>query len=439
VALWKAAYEQSRASAPAFEDTAGVSISSPAGRRGLPPSINVFDMQSRREEKMQERPAIAAAAEIRPQRYPDASAQDLYSMVIEKLFDEYDLKPGDIDGVLAPPLRMTTDSPNIYNHEKLAIDLGISPRLSATINAGGATYGLMVQYAALAIAAGKADAVLCIAAGEFPKMDAKAIERVMRFCCDPSFEVPYGPAIPALYAQYATRYMHEFGITSRDLAAVSITARKWALRNPDAITHEKGEITIEDVIASQMIASPFHYLDCSIPTAGGGAVLVTSAARAKRITRQPAYILGTGEYHGYGYVSQNPDLTQCGAGLAAREAFRQSGLTPREIDHAQLYDAFTICPIMLLEDIGFAERGAAPELFHSGAAAPGGVFPINTYGGLIAYGHTGDASGMSMIVEGARQVMGRARNPQVKSDNVLIHVYGGMMSEHCTLILGRNL
>ncbi|MFY9328185.1 MAG: thiolase family protein [Georgfuchsia sp.] len=387
---------------------------------------------------MNNRPAIAAAVEIRPGRYPACSNFDFYRQAIAKLLADYSLNPGDIDGIFAPPLEMTTLTPKIFTHEMLANELGITPRVSLTMNAGGATYGYMVQYAAMSIAMGKADAIICIGTGKFPKVDPETARVMMRQVCDPSFEYPYGPVIPGLYGQYATRYMHEYGVTSEDMAAVSVTARKWAQKHPDAITNGKGEISIQDVLDSRPIASPFHYLDCSIPCDGGGAVLVASETVARRIAGQPAYLLGMGEFHGHGNVSQNPDLTSCGAARSGSDAFRMSGLTPADIDHAQLYDAFSICPLMLLEDLGFAPRGHAAELFHSGRAAPGGNFPVNTYGGLIGFGHTGDASGMSMIVEGALQVMGRAGARQVKADCALVHCYGGMLAEHSTLILGRN-
>ncbi len=382
-------------------------------------------------------PAIAAATEIEPGRYPELSSVELYLRVIERLLFEWGLKAAEIDGLLAAPLDMATPSPKIFSHERLAEELGLHPRLGVTMCAGGATYGYMIQYAALAIAAGRAEAVLCVGAGKFGKMSPDIAETMIKSICDPEFEYPYGPVIPAFYAQYASRYMHEFGVTAADMAVVSVTNRKWARKHPAALTRFKPEITVEEVLASRMIASPFHYLDCSIPCEGGGAVLVTTGARARQISAQPAYLLGMGEYHGHGFVSRNPNLVDAGAARSGVEAFQRAGIAPSEIDHAQIYDAFSINPLMFLEDLGFAGRGKAAEFFHSGRAAPGGDFPVNTYGGLIGYGHDGDASGISMIVEGALQVMGRASGRQVKADTALVHTYGGMMAEHFTMILGR--
>jgi len=383
-------------------------------------------------------PAIAAAVELRPGRYPGKSTQQLYRDAVTALLEEVPQARPHLDGLLTPPREMGGPHPDTFFHEKLMEELGITPRLSVMLNAGGATYGYMVQYAALAISAGMAEAVLCVGAGRFEKMSPSTAAQMVRNACHEDFEFVYGAAIPALYAQYATRYLHDTGLGEADLAAVSVSARAWALRNPAAITHGKGPITVEDVLASRMIASPLRYLNCSIPCDGGGAVLVTNRRLARELTDQPAYILGMGQHHGHGYVSQSPNLAPVGIAESGQAAFAMSGLSPSDIQHAQLYDAFSFNPLMLLDKLGFATSKEAAEWFHSGRTSPGGDFPVNTYGGLIGYGHTGDASGMSMLVEGARQVMGADSGRQVAAETALIHTYGGMLAEHCTLILGRE-
>jgi acetyl-CoA acetyltransferase len=383
-------------------------------------------------------PAIAAAVELTPGRYPATSTHQLYRDAISALLTEVHIPAGRVDGLLAPPRDMGGPAPDTFFHEKLLEELDITPRLSMMVNAGGATYGYMVQHAALAISAGMAEAVICVGAGKFEKMSPSSAAQMVRNACQEDFEFLYGAVIPALYAQYATRYMHDTGVDAADLAAVSVSARAWALHNPQAITHTKGGITVDDVLSSRMIASPLHYLDCSIPCDGGGAVLVTSGDLARELTDQPAYVLGMGQHHGHGYVSQSPDLRPVGIAESGEAAFRMSGLGRSDISSAQLYDAFSFNPLVLLDHLGFTKSGGAAEWFHSGRTSPGGDFPINTYGGLIGYGHTGDSSGMSMLVEGARQVMGREPDRQVPADTALVHTYGGMMAEHCTLILGRQ-
>lgn len=385
-------------------------------------------------------PAIAAATELRPGRYPEFDALNMYEAVLSAFLEKWPLDRSLVDGLLAAPAGMAVaQTPDIFTHETLADSLGIHPTFSETLNAGGATYGFMAQRAAWAVSNGLANAVLCVGAGKFPKVGAGGGEAMARMVSHPDFEFIYGSFIPALYALAATRHMHERGTTREQLASVAVSARQWALLHPDALMRDRGPITTADVIASRPIADPFHLLDCSIPCEGGAAFVVARGEIARSLTPQPAYLLGAGEYHDHGPVSSARDFATMGAGEAARRAFRVCGLKPADIRVAEIYDAFTINPIMFLEETGLVPAGRGGAFFLDGEGASGGRLPVNTYGGLLSFGHTGDASGMSMIVEGALQVMGLAGQRQVaNAELALIHSYGNMMSEHSTLILGRE-
>lgn len=390
---------------------------------------------------MSTHPAIAAATEIRPGRYPQYDEVDLHRLVLQKFFQDWPhVSPRDLDGVLAAPTALLGDGrPEVAMHEILYDELRIHPVMAETMYAGGATYALMVQRAVVAIQNERANAILCITAGKFPSVRAGAGERTAQIASHPDFEYIYGAYIPAIYALVATRYMHEYGITSTHLARVAVAERQWALLHPDALMREKGLLSVEDVLASRMIATPFHLFDCSVPCEGGAAVLVTSETLAKRINPQPAYVMGTGEYHSDRYISQRQDFSVFGSQMAGSQAFTASGLTPKDVRVLELYDSFTINPLIYLEDLGMCGRGESGSLVMEGRIDPGGDIPVNTYGGLLSFGHTGDASGMSMVVEGALQTMGAAGARQVEDANVvLVHTHGGMMSEHATLILGRH-
>jgi acetyl-CoA acetyltransferase len=385
-------------------------------------------------------PAIAAATEIRPGRFPELDVLDLYERVVRALLEQWRLDPSIVDGLLVAPAGMALGTgAQIFVHENLADSLGLQPIFAETLNAGGATYAVMASRAALAIAAGRANAVLCVGAGKFPSVGSGGAEAMARMVSDPDFEFIYGTFIPALYALAARRHMHERGTTREALAAVAVSSREWALGHPDAIMRSKGPLTIGDVLASRPIAEPFHLLDCSVPCEGGAAFLVARGDVAHAIVAQPAYIRGFGEHHDHGPISQSRDFAAMGAAVAARQAYESAGLAPSDVRVAEIYDAFTINPIMFLEETGLAPAGGGSRLFLDGRAAPGGRFPVNTYGGLLSFGHTGDASGMSMVVEGALQTMGCAGERQIPdADVVLVHTYGGMMAEHCTLILARE-
>lgn len=379
---------------------------------------------------------IAGAYEIPPRRYPEKSTLDLFRMVLKGALAEWRLRPEDVDGLLTTTGGDITGH-DTYIHGRLISELGIKAAIAETMNLGGGSHQAMVNRAAMAIAEGRANAVICISAGKMMRPGVGAAEVMVRAISDPSLEVPYGSWIAGLYGLVANRFMYERGATAEDLARVAVSARKWALLNPEARQHNAGALTIEDVLASRMVVSPFHYLDCSLPSDGGGAVLVTRADLGEKWAERPAYIKGYGEYHPRGTLTDQGSLIDTGAMVSGAKAFAEAGLTPQDIDVAQLYDAFSSTPLLLLENLGFCKPGGAAAFVRSGAIDPGGSLPVNCYGGLMSYGHTGEASGMSLLVAAARQALGTAGPVQVdNARNVLVHAYGGIMFYHTTMILG---
>jgi acetyl-CoA acetyltransferase len=363
----------------------------------------------------------------------------LLERIVERFLSDWPaLSPGMIDGLLAPPAFIAgAGNTNTYIHQRLAGRLGIQPRFAETLNAG-ATYGAMVSRAVLAIEAGLCNAVLCVGVGKFPSVhaDGAAISTLVG---DPEFELCYGASIPAMYAMIAQRFMHLRGTTRDQLSAVAISAREWALTNPDAYMHGRGPLAPADIPASRPIATPFHRLDCSVPCEGGGALLIVKGASVDQGSTPAAYIAGIGETHYHAPVSEIAEPTATGLAECAQQAFEMSGLSPKQISIAQLYDAFAITPIMQLEEFGFVEPGAGGEFFESGATGPGGTLPVNTFGGLLSFGHTGDASGISFLIEAAQQVMGLAGKRQIDNvDTALVHTYGGILTDNVTVILRRE-
>ncbi|MCV7120581.1 thiolase family protein [Mycobacterium nebraskense] len=378
--------------------------------------------------------------ELPPGKYEGHDGAGMQELVLRRFLQSHSLGPRDVDGLLVCPSGMASGAgADIFVHERLNDVLGIRPRFCETVNVGGATYTIMLSRAALAISAGLANAVLCIGAGKFPKVGRGGGANAMaRMISHPDFEYPYGSFIPALYALAATRHMAERG-TSRDaLAAVAVSSREWALRHPDALMRNAGPLTVEMVLASRPIAWPFNLLDCSVPCEGGAVFLVAHGDRAREITDQPAYVLGFGEHHDHGNITHTSDFATMGASVSARAAFEMADLSPSDVQVAELYDAFTINPILLLEETGLVAAAKGGHFFLDGRGAPGGDLPVNTYGGLLSFGHTGDASGMSMLIEAARQVMGKAADRQVSAEIALVHTYGGMMADHSTVLLGRT-
>jgi acetyl-CoA acetyltransferase len=253
------------------------------------------------------------------------------------------------------------------------------------------------------------------------------------------FENPFGLAGPPTgYALAAARHMHEFGTTSEQLAEVAVATRKWAQLNPRAIMRDP--LTVADVLSSRMISWPLRLLDCCLVTDAGGAVVVTSAERARDCAKKPVYVLGTGEASTHVMVSQMPDFARWDAArMAGERAFAMAGVTHADVDVAELYDAFTIVPIMALEALGFCREGEGGAFIGGGRTAPGGDFPMNTNGGGLSYTHSG-MYGMFTLVEAVRQLRGECGERQVADCRIaLCHGLGGMFSAAATLIAGTEV
>jgi acetyl-CoA acetyltransferase len=259
------------------------------------------------------------------------------------------------------------------------------------------------------------------------------------------FETPFGIPTPVgAYAMAAMRHMHEYGTTPDMLAEVAVSTRKWAQLNPAATMRDP--LTREQVLASPMITDPLHLNDCCLVTDGGGAIIVTTAERAKDLKARPVYIRGYGEAQTHWTISQMPDLTETCAIQSGKAALKMAGVKHKEIDVVEVYDSFTITVLLTLESLGFCKKGEAGELFLSGRTAPGGDFPVNTNGGGLSYAHPG-MYGIFPLIEATRQLRGEAGKRQVRKGGkkngklpgiALAHGTGGVLSSCVTTVLSRD-
>ena len=198
-------------------------------------------------------------------------------------------------------------------------------------------------------------------------------------------------------------------------------------------------LTVEDVLASRMIADPLRLLDCSLVSDGGAAVVLARSEEAGDRPHRPVYLLGAGEGHGHEHISQAEDLTSSHARQAGERAYAMAGLGPQDIDFIELYDCFTPVVLIELEDLGFCGRGEAGAFVAEGHTRLGGSLPMNTHGGLLSHSHPGNPGAMFALTEAVRQLRGEAGERQVADAEVaLIHAQGGILSSHCTAILGRD-
>jgi acetyl-CoA acetyltransferase len=253
------------------------------------------------------------------------------------------------------------------------------------------------------------------------------------------YELPYGlHGAPANYALSCARYMHLHGEarTREALAEVAIATREWARLNPKALM--RAPLSLEEYHRSRWIVWPFRLLDCCLVTDAGGAVVLTTAERARALRAKPVWVLGAAESHDHGMISQMPDLTALVGEETGRRAMAMAGVTHADIDLAMLYDAFTYTPLLTLEALGFCGRGEAPDFVRGQATAPGGRFPMNTNGGGLSYTHTG-MYGVFLIIEAVRQLRGEAAARQVPGCRLaLVNGLGGYLSSCSTLVLAAD-
>jgi acetyl-CoA acetyltransferase len=290
----------------------------------------------------------------------------------------------------------------------------------------------MISFAAMAIEAGQCEVAL-VAASDNPKSGTRQAYEKVR---NGDGVASYGWfGIAPGYAMIARRHMEQYGTTHEQLGAVAVVCRANGADNPNAQLRKR--ITLDEYMASRWIAEPLRRDDCCLVSDSGGAVVVMSAKRAKELkVKAPVPILGFGQGQTSWEVAQRPDLTTTEAVVSAKTAFKMAGLAPKDIDVAQIYDCFTITPILTLEDYGFCRKGEGGPFVASGAIARDGDLPMNTSGGLLS--ETG-MPGMQLVIEGVRQMRGEA-NLQVKgAKTCIVSNQGGVMHTHSTLILGQRL
>ena len=373
--------------------------------------------------------AIVGAAETTELgRIPGMSQLQLHADAALNTLADAGLTPVDIDGVAC-----AGESPTGIAHY-----LGIVPTWVDGTAVGGCSFMLHVRHAAAAINEGLCSTVLIthgesgrsnIGRGGFRGGGSASLQG--------QFEAPFCPmGPPTTFTIPFLRYMKETGTTLEQLAMVAVVQREWAALNPRASYREP--ITVEDVMNDRMIAYPFTKLQCCLVTDGGGALILTSAERARDFPRKPVYVIGTGESVETPMVSQMRDMTSSQAfRVSGRKAFDEAGIGHADVDHLMIYDAFAHLPLYGLEDLGFCGRGEAGPFIEARNTAPGGSLPLNTNGGGLSYMHSG-MYGMYALQESVRQMRGTAP-AQVKDASISVcHGVGGMFAASGTVIMANE-
>ena len=376
---------------------------------------------------------VGAADAVSPTGTLGRSVEDLEVEMIRDALGDAGLGIADVDSVISTNGMMASLD--------LAERLGIAGRFTDTTMTGGSSFEVHVEHAAMAIANGLCDvAVIVYAAtprgGKNPF--ASGGPPVAKDSPMFQWDLPYGFGLPAAsYSLAASRHMHQYGTTSEQLAQIAVSFREWASKNPNA--YHQVPITIDDVLDSPMVAEPLHKLDCCLVTDGAGALVMTSAERARDLARPPVLVLGAGTAHTHGTsISQMGDLTTTAAAISGPNAMAMAGIGTADVDVVELYDSFTITALMTLEDLGFCAKGEGGAFVADGRLGPGGALPTNTNGGGLAYTHPG-MYGMFILVEAVRQLRGEGGDRQVEGAEIaLANGCGGVISCTSTIVLGTD-
>ncbi|MCZ6845549.1 MAG: acetyl-CoA acetyltransferase [Alphaproteobacteria bacterium] len=372
--------------------------------------------------------AIAGVAESRLGVVPDSTVMTLQAEAMVAALAEAGLEKSDVDAVFS--------SGNWGRLPQLqaAEYLGIRPSYSDNTSVGGASFEFHLGHAAAAIQAGLCKvAVILYGSTQRSRRERRIFETHTDLGYQ--YEAPYGLPIPVgAYALAASRHMAQYGTTSEQMAELAVATRAWAQLNPAA--YRRDPLTVDEVLASDMIASPLHRLDCCLVTDGGGCVVVVSPEIATSVPKAPVWLLGQGEAHSHAQISEMPELTVTPAAQSGKRAFAMAGIKHGDLDVVEIYDSFTITVLLTLESLGFCKPGESGAFVTGGRTAPGGEFPLNTNGGGLSYCHPGQY-GIFLLIEAVRQLRGECGDRQVADATLaLASGTGGVLSSNSTCILG---
>jgi acetyl-CoA acetyltransferase len=353
-----------------------------------------------------------------------------------RAIEDAGLTPRQIDGIMP--------FPNLGHAEGFAANLGCENlRFQSIVWMGGAAPVASLRVAGAALRDGLADYVL-IPAGWNGYSGARARQTVAQDVSSlpggaiaRDYYLPFGfTAPPQWYSVMARRHMHEFGTRAEQLGCIAVAMRKHAQLNPNAVMNGR-PMTLEDYMASPMLADPYRFFDCCLETDGAAAVVVTTPERARDLGKKPVTLMGaaSGQPYPADEITNRKDIFQTGLSLAAPEAFGRAGISPRDVDFAQIYDCFTFEVLQQLEEAGFCKRGEGGAFVEGGRIELGGELPVNTHGGLLSEAHV---LGMNHIVEAVRQLRGEAGERQVADAEIGVVTGWGDFGDGSIAILRRG-
>lgn len=385
--------------------------------------------------------AIVGVGEVQHGRFPERTSLEMALGASAEAVEHAKLAAADIDAVVAAPAFADPAFNTDVTFGRLADELGMrdSAKLAMQVSAGGSTGERMMRTARGLIETEQARFVLCVHSDKFSELSSDDIVRFFAAAgFDSEFEIPYGMTYNTIGSLAALRYFHETGATEDDLAHMTASLRQWGAIKPTAKNYGK-PLSVDEVLGSPILQWPIRAAMAPPPADGASAFIMASASDAAALRDQAAYIWSEASRMRTYSFTQHHDVTRMGWAEVGHEAIQEAGISLRDIGIAQLYMAYPIFHLLLLEELGFCERGGAGEFVRSGATLPGGQLPVMTNGDALGNGHTGAGVGVATVVESARQLMGEAGARQVPDlEFVLESSAGGSYMDVNVTILGRE-
>ncbi len=390
--------------------------------------------------KLKGQAAIVGIGEVPTGRFPDRPA--IYSALESARLAILDagIDKNEIDTVLPTAALYSSQFNTELVCSRIVEELGLTRRVKNNIQvfAGGGSSSSILKIAASLIVTGVSECVLAVHADKVGTgvTSQGGIDLFATAGVSPQWEAPFGLHYSAVAGLITQRYMFETGTTDEQVAAVCVSNRKWAELNPNAMFRKP--LTVEEVLASKILSTPLHAKQSNMLADGGSAFIVTSAERARQLTPRPAFLLGESSRVTHFALSQDPDLARFGYAEAGADAFRESGLDPDAINLAEIYDSYPVFQLIALDELGFCKRGESGEFVLRGNTCPGGKLPMTTNGGMLSQGHSAAGGGIAVLVEAARQLLGRAGDRQVQNARFALETAtGGTYVDAHVTILGN--
>ncbi len=377
---------------------------------------------------MSRRAVIAGVGHSAFGKLPDQSAWALEVEAVSKAVSDAGLAPRDVDGLITDPGPVQGILEGITPHFlRLGAQLGMNPTYTGSEILGGAGSVAIIERAVLAVEAGQCDVCVCV-------YGDSALSSTGAYGYGRGDESAFGFfGAVGLHALAAQRHMHTYGTRREQLGEIAVAARAHAARTPHA--QKRRELSIEDYMAADPLVEPLCRFDCCLVSDGAAAVVITTEERAADLRVPAVSILGHAQAHSLSTYASAGHFESLPAARSGPVAFGQAGVGPSDVDIALLYDCFTIVVLLQLEDYGFCKKGEGGAFVEQGRIGPGGSFPVNTSGGLLAEAYGG---GMLHVIEAVRQLRREAGERQVADAEVaLVSGHGLGMNTHTTLVLGR--